>query len=257
MARLAAASTRLAAALAQKAPPPRLDEDSGTVEVREAARVFNRMAAQLDEQLRSRELLMAALSHDLRTPLTHLRLRLEGLAHLPEAARCIGSVQQMDALIDSSLAAFREAGQVEAERRTDVLALVQAMADDLAEQGHAVSVRGEALVAAVQPVALTRLLQNLAVNAVRYGGRADIEVRTQGDTIEITVDDDGPGIPPEQLEAVFQPFYRVESSRSRETGGSGLGLGIARDLVTRQGGTLTLANRAAGGLRATVRLPLR
>jgi protein-histidine pros-kinase len=161
----------------------------------------------------------------------------------------------MNELIDSTLEMFRGEGYAEAPRSTDVLALVQALADDLVEQGHAVSVDGMPAIATVQPAALRRALANLLSNAVRYGERAAVRVLRDETGLTLLVDDDGPGIPQAQMDAVFEPFYRVESSRSRGTGGAGLGLYIARDLVRRQGGRLALANRAEGGLRAVVFLP--
>jgi len=255
MRRLVGASHALGSSIGGQAPLPTLDERRGTVEVREAARVFNDMARQLDTQFKGRGLLVAAISHDLRTPLTRMRMRLESLAHEPAGERCIADIREMNELIDSALEMFRGDGFAEAPRSTDVLALVQALADDLVEQGRSVAVNGMHAIVPVQPAALRRALANLLTNAVRYGERADVQV-LRGDTgVTITVDDDGPGIAQEQIDAVFEPFYRVESSRNRRTGGTGLGLYIARDLVQRQGGRLVLANRDRGGLRATVFLP--
>jgi protein-histidine pros-kinase len=257
MRRLVDASHALASSVGRDAPLPTLVEDRGTLEVREAARVFNAMARQLDTQFRDRSLLVAAISHDLRTPLTRMRMRLESLAHEPAAARCIADVREMNELIDSALQMFRGDASAETPRATDVLSLAQALGDDLLEQGRPVTVNGAHAIVPVQPSALRRALANLVGNAVRYGGRADVLVRHDASGVTVTIDDDGPGIPEDQLEAVFAPFRRVESSRNRDTGGTGLGLYIARDLVQRQGGTVVLANRAGGGLRATVVLPAR
>ena len=168
------------------------------------------------------------------------------------AQRCIADVREMSELIDSVLAVFRDAGSTEPMQSTDVLALVQSLTDDLVEQGQPVSLVGVSAVARAQPAALGRVVANLLSNAVRYGERAHVVVDTHDGKVCIVIEDEGPGIPEGQLEAVFQPFYRVESSRSRHTGGTGLGLYIARDLIGRQGGTLTLTNRAAGGLRAEI-----
>ncbi len=255
MRRLATASRTLARSIGSHEPPPHLDESNGTVEVRDAAHVFNEMGRELDDQFRGRGLLVAALSHDLRTPLTRMRMRLESIES-DAAQRCIADVREMDELIDSSLALFRGVGHAEAAQRVDVLALAQSLCDDLCEQGHAVSASGhEAAVADAQPMALRRVLSNLISNALRYGERADVTVLREAQSVTVVVDDIGPGIPPAQMERVFQPFFRAESSRNRATGGSGLGLYIARDLIRRQGGTLMLANRPQGGLRATVTLP--
>jgi signal transduction histidine kinase len=238
--------------------PPRLDESTGTREVREAARVFNTMTRRLKRQFSERSLLVAALSHDLRTPLTRLRMRLESMELPPEARqRSVSDIGEMNALINSALELFRSdfAGDQEPRQATDVCALLQALVDDLSEQGRAVTFSGEAAVARVQALALRRVFGNLIANALRYGQRADLLLQAGPDALQVFIDDAGPGIPPDQLEAVFQPFYRLESSRSRSTGGTGLGLYIARELVQAQGGSLTLSNRAEGGLRATVRIP--
>lgn len=254
MRRLSAAAHGLGEALQRDAAPPRLDEGRGTVEVRETAQVFNQMASQLQQQFQARGLLVAAISHDLRTPLTRMRLRLETLEHEPAAQRCVADIHEMDALIESVLQVFRDAHAGEAPVSVDLLALAQSLADDLVEQGHSVTVHGEPALARAQPTALRRVLGNLLSNALRYGGQAEVSVVQEGDGLLLRIDDAGPGIPQEQLEAVFQPFYRVESSRNRATGGSGLGLYIARDLVLRQGGELRLSNRPEGGLRAELRL---
>jgi signal transduction histidine kinase len=255
MRRLARAATALGRALGRSDAPPQLDDERGTVEVRETARVFNEMASALGEQFKSRGLLVAAISHDLRTPLTRIRMRLESMEDNPAAQRCIGDLREMNELIDSVLQVFRDSTAAEPPQRTEVFALVQSLADDLVEQGHAVALEGGPTVALAQPAALRRVLANLLGNAVRYGERATVTVGLDGDGVRIVIDDDGPGIPEAQLEAVFQPFYRVESSRNRDTGGTGLGLYIARDLALRQGGRLTLSNRPQGGLRAEVVLP--
>ena len=221
------------------------------------ARVFNEMAAALDRQFRARGLLAAALSHDLRTPLTRMRLRLETMepGDAVAAQRCIADLREMNELIDTSLQVFRDAGSTEPPQRIEVLALVEAIGDDQVELGHAVEVDGIAAVALAQPVALRRALTNLIGNAVRHGERAQVRVDVDAQRVRVRIDDHGPGIPDDQLEAVFQPFFRLDHSRSRDTGGTGLGLYIAKDLLTKQGATLLLANRPEGGLRATVTLP--
>ncbi|WP_348755633.1 ATP-binding protein [uncultured Aquincola sp.] len=255
--RLVAASRQLGAAVGRPgAQLPKLDEARGTVEVREAAHVFNEMAQQLDESFRHRGLLMAAISHDLRTPLTRIRLRLEALGPDDDRVRrCVADVAEMDTLLEDALALFRGLGTPEPTQATDITALVQALCDDAAELGQPVQFSGEPATAPAQPVALRRVVGNLLSNAVRYGGQAQVAVRRQGPQVVITIDDAGPGIPQAALQAVFEPFHRLESSRNRASGGSGLGLYIARDLAQRQGATVGLSNRPEGGLRAEVRLP--
>ena len=255
MRRLQSASRALGRSLARNEAPPQVDERAGTVEVRETAHVFNEMSRQLSDQVHSRALLVAAISHDLRTPLTRIRMRLEGSEGDPLTARSIADIHEMDDLIESALEVFRGASTHEESREvTDVHALVQAIVDDLADLGQPVGIRGEPAPAAVQAAGLRRVVSNLVNNALRYGQRADVSVLTVGDAVHIVIEDQGPGIPEAQLDAVMKPFYRLESSRNRLTGGSGLGLYIARDLIARQGGTLSLANRPEGGLRATIAL---
>ncbi len=255
MRRLQAASRTLGQSLARNEAPPPIDERAGTVEVRETAHVFNEMSRQLADQVHSRALLVAAISHDLRTPLTRIRMRLESSQGDLPTARSIADIHEMDDLIESALQVFRgPGGHEEASQVTDVAALVQAIVDDLADLGQPVSVQGQPAPALVQPAGLRRVVSNLVSNALRHGERADVGVHVHGQEVHIVIDDRGPGIPAAQLEAVMQPFYRLETSRNRLTGGSGLGLYIARDLVARQGGTLTLENRPEGGLRATIAL---
>jgi signal transduction histidine kinase len=257
MRKLSKASRSLGSALGRDERVPAVDEAEGTVEVRETARVFNEMARQLHTQFQSRGLLVAALSHDLRTPLTRMRMRLARLPEDPLVERCALDIRDMNELIDSALALFRDTASVGPLQSTDVCSVVQSLTDDLIEQGLPVSFCGDMAVADCQPVLLRRVVSNLVSNAVRYGQRAEVSVGVHGGEVHIVVNDQGPGIPAQHLEVVFEPFYRVEGSRSRDTGGAGLGLYIARDLITRQGGTLALTNRAEGGLQAVVRLPVR
>ena len=259
---LAAASETLVQAIARHQAPTALDDSQGTLEVRQTAQIFNTMAQRLRAQFDAQGLLMAAISHDLRTPLTRLRLRLEQIETLPQAERCIADVQEMDALIGNVLGMMRDRHASEARQRIDAHALLQSLADDLHEQGQPVSVLPLAAgsapsVVLVRPTALRRVIGNLVGNALRHGGSARVSVQVREGEAQLLIDDDGPGIPPLQLEAVFQPFYRADPARGAGAGtGSGLGLYIARDLVQAEGGRLILANRAEGGLRATVVLAL-
>jgi len=257
VARLVRGAHRLGDAVSQGRPAPQIDEQRGTREVREAAQVFNRMARQLKAQFDARGLMISAISHDLRTPLTRMRMRLETADAAPALReRCAADIREMDALIDSVLQLFRGQHAQPTLQRTDVAALVQSMVDDLAETGA--DVRADAPSPAVVPAdppSLRRVLDNLIGNGLRYGRRVRVGVHTAADAVRVQVDDDGPGIPADQLESVFEPFVRVEGSRSREHGGTGLGLFIARELTRRQGGELTLSNRPEGGLRAELRLP--
>lgn len=258
MKRLARAAGSLSAGLPEGARPPTLDERHGTREMREAAAAFNLMARRLQEQFDARGLHMAGVSHDLRTPLTRLRMRLEAFEG-PQAEAAVADIHEMDGLIDSSLAVLREQRDGTPPVVVDLVALVQARIDDLAEAGHDVALGGmrEAR-ARAHPAALGRIVDNLLGNALRYGRRARVAIVPLGAQVELTVDDDGPGIPPEQIELAFQPWVRLGAAGQgapAARAGQGLGLAIARDLAERDGGSLTLANRAEGGLRARLVLP--
>jgi signal transduction histidine kinase len=168
----------------------------------------------------------------------------------------LATVKEMDAMIGATLQYAREEAIPEARRPTDVTALTQSIVDDMADAGLDVAMTAaEPILLDAQPVALKRALINLIDNAVKYGKSARLSVRSRPKTIEITVDDEGPGIPEQELSRVFEPFYRVEQSRSRDTGGVGLGLAIADAIIAAHGGRLTLTNRSPRGLRAQVTLP--
>jgi signal transduction histidine kinase len=231
----------------------------GSREVRQAADVLNAMQARIRKQMESRTALMGAIAHDLKTPLARMRLRIEDL---PGALRdkLSEDIAHMDGLVKSAMSfttAHRLADQL---RPLDISALAEALAEDMSavcpvEAGsieHGVMVRGDT-------VALKRILTNLIENACRYAGRCRVSVATQDGTVTVTVGDDGPGVPAEMLETVFEPFYRIEESRNRNTGGTGLGLSVARALAEAHGGTLTLENRYVGkriaGLDARLALP--
>jgi protein-histidine pros-kinase len=229
-----------------------LSETDGTREVRDAAAVFNRMAAELSGQFEERGLMIAAISHDLRTPLTRMRLRLEtGEVEARVRERCIDDLREMNHLVESVIEVFRP-GETAPLQRVDLSALAQSAVDDLAETGAAVSFEGPPAVVTADPLALRRVVDNLVGNALRYAGNARVRVDLAAGMTRLIVEDDGPGIPEAELALVRQPFRRVEGSRNRETGGTGLGLYIAQQLVRRQGAVLVLGNRPEGGLRAEV-----
>ncbi|WP_343605813.1 ATP-binding protein [Roseateles sp.] len=256
---LVRASQALGQSLHKQEPLPLLDERRGTLEVRESAQVFNAMARQLRRQFNERGLMVAAISHDLRTPLTRLRMRLETLdIEELQRQRSVEDIREMNALVDAVMELFRGDGPGAAEplQDVDLGALAQALTDDLVEQAMPVSFEGgdARVLAKGQPMALRRVLGNLIGNAVRYGGRAEVQVGRDAQGPWLRVTDAGPGIPADQLEAVFEPFYRLEESRNRHTGGAGLGLYIARELTLRQRGSLVLSNRPEGGLLAELRL---
>lgn len=253
MRRLAEASGQLSQGLRPGQAPPALDERHGSREVRTTAQVFNQMAERLQAQFDARGLQMAAVSHDLRTPLTRLRMRLESL-DAPIAAAAIADIREMNALIDSSLAVLREQREAAPPAVIDLVALAQAAVDDFAEQGHDVALDTATPVRArAHPVALRRIVDNLLGNALRYGRQVRISIEPGAGGVALQVDDDGPGIAPERIEEALQPWVRLGPD---DGVGQGLGLAIARDLAERDGGRLTLANRAEGGLRASLWLPV-
>jgi len=247
----AAAADRLGRDVTAPALP-----EAGAREIRAATRAFNRMQERVRRLVEGRTQMLAAISHDLRTPLTLLRLRAEEADNPEERDKALATIDEMDGMISSMLAFARDDLQSEPRRRIDLATLVESMVDDMADAGmHVRMAPSEPLPIECQPAAIKRVVTNLLDNAVKYGGRADVSIISSPEAVEIVVDDAGPGIPPDQLERVFQPFYRIESSRSRETGGTGLGLAISQSIVQAHGGEITLANRKDGGLRATVRLP--
>lgn len=245
---------RAADELGENLNRPPLDEASGPVEVRQAAAVFNQMQDRLRQQLADRSRFLAAISHDLRTPLTRLKLRAEKIGDpvLHDSVR--KDLDEMAAMIDGALDYLRGASQPEPMQRLDVAALVYSIAEDAQSRGEPVSVAGSCAPVMAQPLALRRCVNNLLENALRYGARADIRIEETPRQVVLSIADDGPGIPADKLEAVFAPFFRLEESRNRNTGGIGLGLTIARDIAQQQGGSLRLENGQGAGLVATLTL---
>lgn len=231
--------------------------ETGPAEVREAIAAFNAMRNEVRRLLDDRTLMLAAISHDLRTPITLLRLRVEAFTPSEERDRMLGSLADMERMIASTLDFARQDAADEPHAVLDLAALVDAMVADMQDVGRDVSYAGPArgVRLACRPQSLKRAITNIVDNAVNYGGRAEIALDVAADRLELSVADSGPGLPPEQFDKVFQPFYRCEASRSRATGGSGLGLSIARDIVTAHGGGIRLANRSGGGLIVTIALP--
>ena len=230
--------------------------ERGPEDIRRTIRAFNEMRARLERFVQGRTRLLAAISHDLRTPITSLRLRAEFVEDPEVRDKILETLDEMLQMIEATLAFAREDAAREETRRVDLTALIQSLCDDLADNGLDVGFEsGDAVVLPCRALALKRALGNLIGNAVAYGARARVALRRGEGEIAITIDDDGPGIPEADLERVFEPFLRLESSRSRETGGVGLGLAIARQIVRGHGGDVVLQNREAGGLRALVRLP--
>jgi signal transduction histidine kinase len=233
--------------------------ERGPRDVRRTIAAFNRMNQRLQRYVSGRTNMLAAISHDLRTPITSLRLRAEFVEDSETRERMIATLDEMQQMAEATLDFAREEAAPEHTRPVDLAALLQSLCDDLAELGQEVSFGENEAPApatlACRPVALKRALRNLIENAVRYGQRARLALQASEEGFRIEIDDDGPGIAAEALERVFEPFVRLEESRSRETGGIGLGLAIARSIVRGHGGDIALATRDEGGLRASVTLP--
>jgi signal transduction histidine kinase len=234
---------------------PKLAE-RGARELRQAARAFNTMQDRMQRYLDSRSRVLAAMSHDLKTPLTRLRLQVELLEDSAEQGKISKQLDEMESMVNGALALFRGLDDNEAPAPLDINELLATLQSEFAEMSADVRVEGRAS----RPIpgkaqALRRALTNLISNAVKFGTRAVVSVEDGPAALTIHVRDEGPGIPADQLERVFEPFYRVESSRNRDTGGTGLGLSIARDVIQAHGGSLALRNLPVRGLEATVTLP--
>jgi signal transduction histidine kinase len=252
LAALAAAAERLGHDVS--APPL---TEAGTVETRQAARAFNDMQTRLRNLIDNRTRLLAAISHDLRTPLTLLRLRAETVENTQERDKMLGTIAEMDAMIGATLAFARDESAGEPRRPTDLVALLHSVVDDMRDARLPVCMQTTPpIIYDCQPAALKRAVRNLLDNAVKYGKYGTVQIRRAPKAVEIVINDEGPGIPEPELARVLEPFYRLDESRSRETGGVGLGLAIAQSIVQTHGGTLSLSNRPTGGLRATIALPL-
>jgi signal transduction histidine kinase len=251
LASLAVAAERLGRDVT--APPL---SETGTIETRQASRAFNDMQVRLRNLIENRTRLLAAISHDLRTPLTLLRLRAENVEGQHERDKMLGTITEMNSMIEATLNFARDESVAEPLRTTDLSSLLQSITDDMSDAGVPVIMEpAQPLVYECRPTALKRALTNLIDNAVKYGKLAHVAINATPTTVEITIDDEGPGIPESGLKRVLEPFYRIEESRSRETGGIGLGLAIAQSVVQSHGGELVLSNRPTEGLRASIRLP--
>jgi signal transduction histidine kinase len=252
LASLAAAATGLARNL-ERPPLP----ENGPLEVRQAARAFNSMQHELKRYLETRAQALAAVSHDLRLPITRLRLRIERIAEGELKSKMESDLTEMDDMIGSTLEFLRAGSIAEKKSRLDINALIESVTEDMIAVGAQIKQNGSASGPIIgRPQALRRCLTNLLDNARRYGGgHIDISLLEQADILEIRIEDRGPGIPESDLERVFEPYVRIESSRAKHTGGSGLGLAIARAIARSLGGDVTLAARPNGGISAILRLP--
>ncbi|MBN9509875.1 MAG: HAMP domain-containing protein [Alphaproteobacteria bacterium] len=256
VATLAAAAERLGRDV--NAPP--LPED-GPTEVATAAAAFNTMAARIRRFLTDRDFMLAAIGHDLRTPITRLKLRAEFIEDEELRRKTLADLDELEAMVSATLAFGRETLAEESSAPVDLAEMLRTVLDEAGDSWpevseHLVYDGPDHLTVTARPVALKRAITNLVGNAVKYGAAAHVSLTCPREgVICIAVDDDGPGIPPEESERVFQPFVRLEPSRNRETGGVGLGLTIARDILRAHGGEVRLVTRPGGGIRAAVTLP--
>ena len=241
--------------LGQNLDAPPLVE-AGSTEVRTAAQAFNRMRAKLRRLIDERSRALAAVSHDLRTPLTRLRLRSELIDDERLRDQMAADIDAMAQMIDATLDYLRGLRENEPVRPSDINALLASLAEDFAVLGRPITVEGLANDSYNGRLsALRRAIQNLMDNAFKYGRNPRIIVSDDETDLRISVEDEGPGIPPEALDRVTEPFYRPDAARASDTGGVGLGLSIVRDVALLHGGELALANRPQGGLSAALRLP--
>ena len=250
-----------AEALGRDVNAPPLPE-TGPDELATAAAAFNTMAARIRRFVDDRTFLLTAIGHDLRTPITRLRLRAEFMEDDEQRRRMITDLDELEAMVSATLAFGRDATLTEPATPLDLAALIGTVLNEAADARPALPLGATSyagpphLTIPARPVALKRALTNLVANALNYGGAAYATLEpASGGMVTVHIDDTGPGIPAGDLERVFLPFLRLESSRNRETGGVGLGLPITRNIMRAHGGDTVLSNRPDGGLRATVTLP--
>lgn len=230
---------------------------SGTGDVQRLVEAFNAMQARIRRLIEERTRALAAVSHDLRTPLARLRLRVEAVEDSTLRGEVEEDLKGMEAMVTSLLTFLGGDGSPEAPRLIDLAVLCASIVDDASDHGHVIVYDGPAhLDVTLRPIAIRRAIVNLVDNAIRYGSSACLRLTTDADTASVIVEDDGPGIPEEAMMLVREPFVRLDQARRRDTSGFGLGLSIVDRAISDEGGSFALANRVEGGLRATVSLPM-
>jgi signal transduction histidine kinase len=245
---------RVAASIDADGVMPRLPE-TGPAELKATARALNTMTARLKNAAESRMRLVAAAGHDLRTPMTRMRLRAEFLDE-EDRAMWLNDLEELDRIADSAIQLVREETHREKSQLLRVDQVITEICQDLASMKASVTVmKMEAVTISSAPLALTRAVRNLVINAATHGGGAFVTVGLESSTALITIDDEGPGIPEQSMSRVFEPFFRVDAARRKSGPGAGLGLAIAKEIVERHGGKLTLQNRSPKGLRQEICFP--
>lgn len=231
-------------------------EESGPQEVKETAIAFNLMQQRLKSYIEDKAQILAAVSHDLKTPLTRLRLRSDLLDDEELKDKMQNDLNDMEKMVSTTLEFMRGSESKEEIQQIDMVALLESIQDDFNDTGKTVKFKSEQIDSfSGKPLALKRCIINLVENGIRYGEKVDIHLKDNNDGITIMICDHGPGIPEELHEKVFSPFYRLENSRAQHTGGTGLGLGIARNIARAHGGDITLSNKETAGLCALLKLP--
>jgi signal transduction histidine kinase len=229
---------------------------SGAAEIRQASAAFNAMQARIRQHIMQRTQMLAAITHDLQTPLTRLRLRLEKVQDAELQQRLVDDLSAMQQMVREGLDLARSMDASETMQALDLDSLLDSVCSDATDSGQPVELRGRAAMALMgRPLDMRRCLVNLIDNAVKYGHYAHVTVERLAGAARVVIRDGGPGIAKDQMAHVFEPFYRIESSRSRESGGTGLGLTIARNIAEQHGATVALTNHAEGGLEVTLVLP--
>ena len=229
----------------------------GPDDVKRATRAFNQMNERLNRFVADRTSMIAAITHDLRTPITTMRLRVELLPDSEDKEHLLATVDEMQQMAEATLSFARESSVKEQSKKVELDALLDSTCEDLKEIGLDVSyTEGPETVCTCRPISLRRALRNLIENGVKYGFRARVSMVHTKNSAIISIEDDGPGMDEKDMERVFEPFVRLEHSRSRDTGGIGLGMAIARNIIHAHGGEIALRNRDEGGLEITITLPL-
>jgi len=233
-------------------------EPAGPDDTRRLISAHNAMEARIAALLDEKDVMLGAIGHDLKTPLAALRVRIESVEDDAERAKMAASIEDITRTLDDILSLARVGKPTDLPENTDLSALAAAVVEEFEDMGEHVTLGEAARIALpVRATWLRRALRNLVSNALRYGGgKARVALLRDGDALAIRVEDDGPGIPDDELQAMLEPFRRGDPSRNKETGGAGLGLTLARAIAEQHGGTLVLGNRAEGGLRAEIRLPV-
>jgi signal transduction histidine kinase len=245
---------RVAATIDADGVLPRLPE-TGPAELKATARALNTMTARLKNAAESRMRLVAAAGHDLRTPMTRMRLRAEFLDE-EDRSMWLHDLEELDHIADSAIQLVREETQREKSQLLRVDEVIAEICQDLASMKTSVTImKMEAVTILSAPLALTRAIRNLVINAATHGGGAFVTVGLESSIALITIDDEGPGIPEQSISRVFEPFFRVDPARRKSMPGAGLGLAIAKEIVERHGGKLTLQNRSPKGLRQKIMFP--